>query len=299
MMTVDEVANSVLFLAGNLSSALTGVFISDRRRDRINSGSMEKRMTALSNKTILLTGASKGIGAAIARRLSDEEVMLIAHFGGDRAGAEAATAHLTPERKLLVQADFGANADVDWLWKTALAWNGRIDVVINNAAVMHWSGGFDSVDDHLWDRVWSETLQVNVIAATRLMRHAVRHFLTVGGGILVTISSWAAQRGIGNSDAIAYAASKAAIKAAAQTIARRYAKDNILSYVVAPGVVQTRMSETAAATQGGAEAVKATLAMGEWIPPDEIADLVAFLASGSCRHLTGATLDVNGASYIR
>ena len=87
MMTVDEVANSVLFLAGNLSSALTGVFISDRRRDRINSGSMEKKMTALSNKTILLTGASKGIGAAIARRLSDEEVMLIAHFGRDRAGA--------------------------------------------------------------------------------------------------------------------------------------------------------------------------------------------------------------------
>jgi NAD(P)-dependent dehydrogenase (short-subunit alcohol dehydrogenase family) len=260
---------------------------------------MERTTPGLSNKTILLTGASNGIGAAIARRLSDEAVRLIAHFGSDHAGAEQATAHLLSDRKLLVQADFGSNAEVDRLWKTALAWSGTIDVVINNAAVMHWAGGFDSDDDLVWDRVWSQTLQINVMAAARLMRHAVRHFQTVGGGVLVTISSWAAQRGIGNADAIAYAASKAAIKAAAQTIARRYAKENILSYVVAPGVVQTRMSEVAATTQGGVEAVKATLAMGEWIPPDDIANLVVFLASGSCRHLTGATLDVNGASYIR
>jgi len=256
-------------------------------------------MRGLSNKTILLTGASKGIGASIAQRLSEEDVKLIAHFGSDRAGAEAATAGLAGERKLLVQADFRQNADVDRLWKTALAWSGTIDVVINNAAIMHWAGGFDGDDDRLWEQVWSETLQVNVIAATRLMRHAVRHFQAIGGGTLVTISSWAAQRGIGHAEAIAYAASKAAIKAAAQTIARRYAKENILSYVVAPGVVQTRMSETAAATQGGVDAVNATLAMGEWVPPDDIANLVAFLSSGACRHLTGATLDVNGASYIR
>jgi NAD(P)-dependent dehydrogenase (short-subunit alcohol dehydrogenase family) len=98
---------------------------------------------------------------------------------------------------------------------------------------------------------------------------------------------------------MAYAASKAAIKAATQTIARGYAKENILAYVVAPGVVHTQMSETFAATQGGVQNVNAGLAMGEWVPPSDIADLVTFLASGRCRHLTGATLDVNGASYVR
>jgi NAD(P)-dependent dehydrogenase (short-subunit alcohol dehydrogenase family) len=260
---------------------------------------MEKSMSSLADKTILLTGASKGIGAAIARRLGGEGANVIAHFGSDRAGVEAATGGLPQERKLLLQADFTSNAEVDALWKAALAWHQKIDVVINNAAIMHWFGGFEGDDDELWDRVWSETMQVNVIAAVRLMRHAVRHFRATGGGILVTISSWAAQRGTGNPDAIAYAATKAAVKAAAQTIARRYAKENILSYVVAPGVVHTRMSEAAAVTQGGVEAVNATLAMGEWVPPDDIANLVAFLASGSCRHLTGATVDVNGATYIR
>ena len=97
----------------------------------------------------------------------------------------------------------------------------------------------------------------------------------------------------------AHKAGKAAIKAAAQTIARGYARDGVLSYVVAPGVVDAGMSHVAAATQGGLAAVNAGLAMGAPVPPDEIADLVAYLATGTARHLTGATFDINGASYIR
>jgi NAD(P)-dependent dehydrogenase (short-subunit alcohol dehydrogenase family) len=115
----------------------------------------------------------------------------------------------------------------------------------------------------------------------------------------VTLSRWTAQRGAGNSNLVAYAASKAAVKAMAQTIARNHAAEGVLSYVVAPGVVRTRMSEQAAMGRGGEEALTATLAMREWVPPSDIAALVAFLATGRARHLTGATLDVNGASYIR
>ena len=147
--------------------------------------------------------------------------------------------------------------------------------------------------------MWRETLQINVLAPARIMRAAVRHYREQGGGILVTISSWAAQRGTSIPDTIAYAASKAAIRAATQTIARGYAKQNILAYILAPGVVRTQMSEASAATLGGEAAVNATLAMGEWVPPEDVAQLVAFLATGRCRHLTGATLDVNGASYVR
>ena len=74
----------------------------------------------------------------------------------------------------------------------------------------------------------------------------------------------------------------------------------MLAYNLAPGVVRTRMSEAfAAAMLGGEEAISATLAMGDWVPPEDIAHLVAFLATGQCRHLAGATLDLNGASYIR
>ncbi len=255
-------------------------------------------MNDLTNKTILLTGASKGIGAAIAARLGEAGAHLIAHYGSDVEGATAATAAIPEERLKLIGADLGDMGEVDRLWGEALAWRGHIDCLINNAAVMRLNGGIDG-DDATWDAVWDEALRVNVLAPARLMRQAVRHYLARGGGILVTISSWAAQRGPGNPDLMAYSSSKGAILTATKTIARNYAGDNVLAYIVAPGVVRTRLSEQAAERTGGEAAVTAGLAMKEWVPPADIAALVEFLASGECRHLSGATLDVNGASYIR
>jgi NAD(P)-dependent dehydrogenase (short-subunit alcohol dehydrogenase family) len=256
-------------------------------------------MLKLAGKTILLTGASKGIGAATARVLGEQGAHLVAHYGSDASGAEHATATIASDRKLLLQADLTDLDAVDALWRRAIAWRGRIDVVVNNAAVFLWGGGiFDGQE--AWDRVWAETTQVNVLAPARILRNAVRHYRERGGGIIVTVSSWSAQRGSGNPQTLAYAASKAAIRTVTQTIARAYAKEDVLAYVIAPGVVRTRMSEAhAAATPGGEEAVSATLAMGDWVPPEDIAHLVAFLATGQCRHLSGATLDLNGASYIR
>jgi NAD(P)-dependent dehydrogenase (short-subunit alcohol dehydrogenase family) len=140
---------------------------------------------------------------------------------------------------------------------------------------------------------------VNVKAPARLMRNAVNHYLEVGGGAIITISSWAAQRGVTNPATIAYGASKAAVRSATQSIARAYARDNILAYIVTPGVVRTRLSEQFAATQGGEEQISATLANGKWVSPAELGNLVAFLASGAVPQMSGATIDVNGASYVR
>jgi 3-oxoacyl-[acyl-carrier protein] reductase len=252
----------------------------------------------LTGKTILVTGASKGIGAAIVAALGRQGATVIAHYGRDRTGAIAATKGIDKSRLKLVSADLGKPGAADRLWKQALAWKGRIDVLVNNAAIMPFAGGFDD-KQALWDKTWKETLQVNVRAPADLMRGAVNHFRKSGGGILITISSWNAQRGSTNPVTIAYAATKAAAMAATKTVARAYAKQNVLAYIVAPGVVRTRLSETFAATQGGEGAVTATLQMGEWVPPGDIAALVAFLATGTCRHLSGATLDVNGASYVR
>jgi NAD(P)-dependent dehydrogenase (short-subunit alcohol dehydrogenase family) len=255
-------------------------------------------MLDLTGKTILLTGASKGIGAATARVLGDAGAHLIAHYHRDRAGIEVATESIPPERRCLLHADLAVPASVDRLWCDAIAWRGHIDVLVNNAGVFLIDGGIDD-DEEAWDRVWQTTMSVNVMAPARLLRHAVRHFRQRGGGVAITISSWNAQRGSTNPRTIAYAASKAAIRAATQTVARGYAKENVLAYVVTPGVVRTRLSEASAASLGGEQAVSATLAMGEWVPPEEIGHLVAFLATGKVRHLSGATLDVNGASYVR
>jgi len=255
-------------------------------------------MSDLSDKTVLLTGSSNGIGAATIKCLGDAGAFVVAHYNSDREGVEAATKGISDSRKIIVQADFADLDQVEALWESAVSWRGSIDVLVNNAALMLWDGGFDKSLD-IWDDVWQKTLAVNVLAPARLLRRAVNHFKENDGGTIITISSWSAQKGSTNSAAIAYGSSKAAIHAATQTIARAYAKDGILAYLIAPGVVRTRLSEQFAATQGGEENITKTLAMGEWVPPEEVGALITFLASGRIRHLSGATLDINGASYIR
>ena len=132
-----------------------------------------------------------------------------------------------------------------------------------------------------------------------MIRRAVQHYVAGKGGSIISISSWAAQRGVTNPATMAYGASKAAVRAMTQSVARAYARDGILAYIVSPGVVRTRLSEQFAATQGGEDKISATLASGEWVSPGELGELIAFLASGAVPQLSGATLDVNGASYIR
>jgi NAD(P)-dependent dehydrogenase (short-subunit alcohol dehydrogenase family) len=252
----------------------------------------------LAGRTVLVTGASKGIGAEIARAVGARGATVLAHCRSDRAGAEAALAEVPAERRHILLADQSQPASMDALWQQALAVAPRIDVVVLNAAIFMGHGGIEDPMD-AWEEAWETQWRVNVAAPTRLMKHAVNHFVGQGGGVLVTISSWVAQRGSGSPATIAYAATKAAVKAAAQTVARHYAKQGVLSYIVAPGVVATQMSLDHAAIAGGAEKVSAGLAMGEWVPPSELGELVAFLATGRVRHLTGATLDVNGATYVR
>ncbi len=255
-------------------------------------------MKPLDGKTVLVTGASKGIGAATTVALGRAGASVIAHYGSDREGAQNSIAAFNSGQGIAIGAELADMGSVDELWRAALAWRGCVDVVVNNAAVMRLHGGIgDTIE--AWDDVWTEAVNVNILAPSRLMRHAVGHYLERGGGVLVTIASWAAQRGITNPEGIAYSATKSAVMAATKTIARGYAKKNILAYTVAPGVVRTRLSEESAATLGGEDVVTSGLAMGEWVPPEEIADLVTFLAAGNCRHLSGATLDVNGASYVR
>ncbi|MGH3262300.1 MAG: SDR family NAD(P)-dependent oxidoreductase [Trebonia sp.] len=254
-------------------------------------------MTDLSDKTVLVTGASKGIGAEITASLGRAGASIVAAYNSDDAGALSATGAIPERRKHLLSHDLSQPGAGRGLWERARAWRGSVDVLVCNAAVM-----LDSplqASDAEWDTAWQQTFAVNVLEPANLIRSAARDFVASGGGTIIVLSSWAAQRGSGNPDLLAYAASKAAIRSLAQTLARTHAKDGLLVYVIAPGIVRTQMSEVSAARLGGEEAVTATLAMGEWVPPQEIGELVTFLASGSMRHLSGATLDVNGASYIR
>jgi NAD(P)-dependent dehydrogenase (short-subunit alcohol dehydrogenase family) len=251
----------------------------------------------LSGKTILVTGASRGIGAATATALVDRGAAVIAHFGSHRDSAAEAVTGAPDERKLLVQADLAQPGSARVLWRDALAWRGRVDVLVANAGIAPETPLDGS--DEAWDEGWESTLRVNLLEPASLIREAVNHFRSRGGGIVITLSSWSGQQGSAIPQLSAYAASKAAVKAVTQTVARNYAREGVLAYVVAPGIVRTRMSEISATARGGIDAVNAFLAMGEMVPAEEVAELIAFLASGACRHLTGATIDVNGATYVR
>lgn len=254
-------------------------------------------MVDLTGQTILLTGASRGIGFETAARLGAAGAHVVAHYGSHLAGAQEATSAIAEDHKLLLRADFNEPGAAAALWEQATSWRGGIDVLVCNAAVMPESP-LDA-DDDVWDDAWARAWRINVLEPAALMRAAVRHFVPRGHGTLIALSSWAAQRGSSNPSLGAYSASKAALAAFTKTIARAHAKDRVLAYLVAPGVVQTEMSVAAAQAQGGEAAVTASLAMREWVPPSDVAQLIAFLATGTCRHLTGATLDVNGASYVR
>jgi 3-oxoacyl-[acyl-carrier protein] reductase len=264
-------------------------------RTRSKSGATNRyRMIDLTGKTILVTGASRGIGAATALTLSRSGANVILHYSQGKAEVEQVAASL-PGRYFLLQADLSSPGEAIALWQRAISWNGTVNVLVNNAAVMPYA----SVEDDwaVWSQAWQTTLQVNLIAVADLCREAIHHFKTQPKGTIINIASRAAFRG----DApnfMHYAAAKGGVVALTRSIARGFAKDNILAYTVAPGFVHTeRIAQLM--QERGADGITRDIPMGQPVPPEEVANVVAFLASGLASHATGSTIDINGASYVR
>ena len=251
----------------------------------------------LSGKTALVTGASRGIGAAIALSLAQAGAHVIAHYSSFKEGALENLKDIPASHKSFIQEDLGIPGSGRLLWEKAVALGRPIDIFINNAAV-NIETPFDGEVD-IWDQGWADTFRINVFEVANIMKEAVAHFKDNKSGTIISMSSWSGQRGSALPTLPAYAASKAAVKALTQTIAKNFAQDGILAYIISPGIVKTRMSDLAAVVRGGEEAMKSQLVMGELVSPHELGELAVFLSSGACRHLTGSTIDVNGASYIR
>lgn len=249
-------------------------------------------MIDCSGKNVLVTGASRGIGAAIVRRVASAGGSVVLHYNRSRAEAEALGRECPGV--YLVQADLAAPDGAAKLWEDALGWKGRIDVLVNNAGIyeaMPVDASYDA-----WAVNWRRTLQVNLIATADLSREAIQHFRGQGGGILINIASRAGFRGDAP-DYMSYAASKGGMIALARTMARAFAADKILTYVIAPGFVETEMADEFI-ERHGEEAITREIPLGEMASPEGIAHIAAFLASGAARHATGATFDINGASYM-
>jgi NAD(P)-dependent dehydrogenase (short-subunit alcohol dehydrogenase family) len=252
-------------------------------------------MIDLKGKTILVTGGSRGIGEAIVRAVAAAGAKVLLHYGRSRSGAEVIQKSIGPELCQLIQADLGEVAAAGALWQRACAAAPCIDVVINNAGIFEPVSVDASFDE--WQRAWARVMQVNLYAAADLCKLAIPHFRANGGGKIINLASRAAHRGDAP-DQWPYAASKGALVAMTKTIARGYAKDNILAFTIAPGFTDTEMAYTGL-DDAGVERILAEIPLGTMASPEECGALAAFLCSDHARHLTGATFDVNGASYVR
>jgi NAD(P)-dependent dehydrogenase (short-subunit alcohol dehydrogenase family) len=238
-------------------------------------------MFRLDGKTVLVTGSSRGIGAAVADACKQAGARVIGH--ASRPGAA--------DHDFITE-DLAAPGAGARLFDKALNKAGRIDAVVNNAGIYRTSTLGDDAD---WSDGWSETLQVNLRAPADICRSAIAHFHATGGGRIVNIASRAGHRG-DDGDHSAYAASKGALIALTKTFARALSGENILFYCVAPGWVETRMAPEDVAAR---EKAVADIPLGRVAQPSEIGALVAFLLSDACPSATGSTFDVNGASYVR
>lgn len=248
----------------------------------------------LAGQTILITGASGGIGAAIAERLASEGARLIIHYGRDETGARHVLNRINGAG-WIIQADLADPSGPTDLWERAISLAGRIHGLVNNAGIRTEI----SVDADLneWQAAWKHEFQVDFFAAVDLCRAAILHFRSRDGGRIVNMASRAGQRGYA-ADAMPYGAAKAALINLTKSIARSFGANGIIATAIAPGWVRTEMAEEFVARFGEAAAV-ADIPAGAMAMPSEIAELVAFVLRPSQRSLNGATIDANGGSYIR
>jgi 3-oxoacyl-[acyl-carrier protein] reductase len=231
--------------------------------------------------TILLTGASRGIGAAARAALVAAGHQVI---GQSTAGGDG-----------LIAADFAAAGAADALWDAALdRAGGHIDVLVNNAGVFEAA---DIADTDAFASAWARSHAINLQSAADLCRHAVLHFLGYGGGRIINVASRAGHRGDSPMH-WHYAAAKGGMLAMTKSIARAYAGQNILAFAITPGFTMTGMAEEYLASRGG-DKLLADIPLGRVAMPDEVAETIRWLATSAPASLTGATIDINGASYVR
>ena len=233
---------------------------------------------------ILLTGASRGIGAAAKTALAERGAKVIGQATHSAADD-------------MVAADFAEPPAAQQLWEETLARHGgEIDVLVNNAGL--FQANPLSGSDIAWLDGWEDTMRINLTASAQLSRFAVKHWLERRvSGRIVHVASRAGHRG-DSPDHWHYAASKGGMLALHKTIARAYAKDGIFSFAITPGFTDTAMADDYLESRGGA-GLLADIPLGRVAEPEEIAEMIAWCALDAPPSMTGATLDANGASYVR
>jgi 3-oxoacyl-[acyl-carrier protein] reductase len=245
------------------------------------------------SRAVLVTGASRGIGAAVAAAFARAGDRVAVHYGSRREQALEVQASLPGDGHIVVGADLTDTSAVRRMVdEVAEAFDG-VDVLVNNAGVFEPHPITDT-SYWEWQESWKRTLGVNLIGAANVTWCVVQHM--GHGGRIVNVASRGAFRG--EPEQPGYAASKAGLIAFGQSLARALGPQGIAVTAVSPGFVETDMAASELAGEGG-ERRRAESPLGRVATPGEVAAAVFYLASPAAELASGAVLDVNGASYLR
>jgi 3-oxoacyl-[acyl-carrier protein] reductase len=246
-------------------------------------------------KVVLVTGASRGIGQAIAEQFAAHGARVALHCNANRAAAEKVKSSLPGGPHLLIQADLANPENAKGLIETVIQEMKYLHILVNNAGVYELHPPH-TAEFPQWREAWNRTLAVNLTSPAHLSFFAAKQMMSQGGGSIINISSRGAFRG--EPDAPAYGAAKAGLNALGQSLAKALARHNIAVHTLAPGWVETDMALDHSNGPAGEE-IRAQSPLNRMARPEEIARIVLFLASEKSQYLTGGIVDANGASYLR
>jgi 3-oxoacyl-[acyl-carrier protein] reductase len=242
----------------------------------------------LSGKVAIVTGASRGIGAAIARTLAAQGATVVAAARGSNADATVAQILAQGGKAESANVDVTDPATVEVVVAGSLARHGRVDILVNNAGIAR-----DQLLLRMKRADWDEVLATNLTAAFTCTQAVLRPMIKQRGGRIISISSVVGQ--MGNAGQVNYAASKAGLIGLAKALAREVASRGITVNVVAPGLIETDMTRALAA--GTSEEWTTRIPLGRLGTPEDVANTVCFLASDEAAYITGQVIAVNGGMY--
>ncbi len=276
-----------------LRPIFTTDFAAGYRTTGIGNGNLMNQTNRFTGKTAIVTGGAGGIGTAVCQRLAGEGAfVVVTDTNADNAHKVAADISASGGSAIAIPADISSESACTDLIAEAFSLRGRIDILVNNAGIMRRGNILDiSVDD------WNDLFAVNITAMFHLCRAALPHMIAGGGGAIVnTASQWGLHPA---PNCIGYNVTKAAVASFSQNLARDYAPHNVRVNAVCPGEIHTPMLEAGAKRSGKTIAdLDALVPFGRVGRPDEVAALVAFLASEEAAFMCGSLVEITGAQPV-
>jgi len=241
----------------------------------------------LANKVAIVTGGGRGIGRAIALKLAEVGATIVVNDIGDASPVDGVAEEIRAMNResLAILADVSLSSDVDRLVETTIATYGRIDILVNNAGITR-----DQLVLRMSDEDWDRVMNVNLKSVFLCTRAAVRQMIKQRWGRIINIASIVGI--VGNAGQANYASAKAGIIGFTRSIAKEVASRGITANAIAPGFIDTQMTQQLEETQK--QELKRRIPLGYLGTPRDVAEAVAFLASEEARYITGQVLNVDG-----